>query len=186
MWQPNIPHATDQINVSQGDIQGNFQALDPILNGVTNFATIFTTLGATPTTSASQLSIFAADDSSSVPQLFIGPPSTGTPINITGSAQATNGWTRLPSNILIKWGTTTAAVNTLGTVTFPVSSSVPVFSSIFYVSACQTFAAGPTTSTLNTSVSAGNFTTTTFQVWPNATTAPLTGTISITYLAIGI
>lgn len=185
-WQKDVPHATDQINISQGDVQANFQALDPLFNGVTNFATIFTTIAATPTTSASQLSVFAANDSSSVPQLFIGPPSTGTPTNITGSGQATNGWARLPSKILIKWGTTTAAVNTLGTITFPVSASVPVFSSIFYVSAAQTFAAGPTTSTLNTSVSAGNFTTTTFQVWPNATTAPLSGTISITYLAIGI
>ncbi len=154
-WNPNIPQATDQINVSQGDILHNFQALDPIFNGVTNFAAIFTTLGATPTTGASQLSIFAADDSSSNPQLFIGPPSTGTPTNITGSGQATNGWAR-------------------------------VFSSLFYVSSAQTFAAGPTTSTLNASVSAGNFTTTTFQVWPNTTTAPLVGTISITYLAIGI
>jgi hypothetical protein len=185
-WNKLIPAATDQINVSQGDIQANFMALDPLFNGVTNFAAIFTTLGATPTTGASQLSVFAADDSSSNPQLFIGPPSTGTPINITGSGQATNGWARLPSNVLIKWGTTTAAVNTLGTITFPVSASVPVFGSIFYVSACQTFAAGPTTSTLNASVSAGNFTTTTFQVWPNTTTAPLVGTISITYLAIGI
>ena len=185
-WNPNIPQATDGANISQSQLLQNFQALDPLFNGVDDFAIILTTLAATPTTSASQVSLFAANDSSSNPQLFYGPPSTGTAVNITGSGQATNGWARLPSNILIKWGTTTAAVNTLGTVTFPTGSSIPAFASIFYASASQTFAASPTTSTLNASVSAGNFTTTTFQVWPNTTTAPLTGTVSITYLAIGI
>lgn len=183
-WNPLIPQATDAQNTSQADIQNNFMALDPIFNGINNFI-LFPVQGSTPTTSSTQLSLFSANDSSSNLQLFLGPISTGTPINLTGSGQATNGWARLPSNILIKWGTTTALVNTLNTISFP-AGSIPAFASIFYGSACQTFSAGPTTSTLNTSVSAGNFTTTTFQVWPNATTAPLSGTISITYIAIGI
>jgi len=183
-WNPLIPQATDAQNISQADIQNNFMALDPIFNGINNFI-LFPVQGSTPTTSGTQLSLFSANDASSNLQLFLGPISTGTPINLTGSGQATNGWARLPSNILIKWGTTNVNVNTLNTVTFP-AGSIPAFASIFYVSVCQTFAAGPTTSTLNTSVSAGNFATTTFQVWPNATTAPLTGTISITYIAIGI
>jgi hypothetical protein len=183
-YNPNIPQPTDAQDTSQADILNNFIALDPIYNGVNNFI-ILPVQGSTPTTSSTQLSLFSANDSSSNLQLFLGPISTGTPINLTGSGQATNGWARLPSNILIKWGTTNVPVNTLTTVSFP-AGSIPAFASIFYASACQTFAASPTTSTLNTSVSAGNFTTTTFQVWPNATTALLTGTVSITYLAIGI
>jgi hypothetical protein len=183
-FNPNIPQATDPIDVSQADILNNFIALDPIFNGINNFI-VLPVQGSTPTTSASQVSLFSANDTFSNPQLFFGPPSTATAINLTSSGQATNGWARLPSNILVKWGTTNVPVNTLTTVSFP-AGSIPAFTSIFYASACQTFAAGPTTSTLNTSVSAGNFTATTFQVWPNATTVPLSGTISITYLAIGI
>lgn len=183
-WQPNIPASTDQLSQSQMDIQGNFQALDPIFNGINNFI-LFPIQGSNPGTTSSQVALFSKDDASSNLQLFYQGPSSASPVNLTGSGQATNGWARLPSNILIKWGTTNVPVNTLTTVTFP-AGSIPAFASIFYASACQTFAASPTTSTLNTSVSAGNFTTTTFQVWPNATTAPLSGTISITYLAIGI
>jgi hypothetical protein len=184
-YNPNIPQVTDILSQSQADILGNFQALSPFLNGVTNFAAIFPVLSSTPTTSSSEVSLFSALDGSGNQQLYYGPPSSGTPINLTGSAGLTDGWAYLPSGILLKWGTTTCAVNTLSTITLPVLSSTPVFNYLFYVSAAQTFAASPTTSTLNTSVSAGNFTATTFQVWPNATTAPLTGTVSIVYFAIG-
>jgi hypothetical protein len=183
-WQPNIPLATDQADVSQGDIQGNFQALDPIFNGINNFI-ILPAQGSNPTTSSSQVTLFSKNDASSNPQLFYGGPSSVSPVNLTGSGQATNGWARLPSNILIKWGTVNVPINTLATVTLP-AGSIPGFVSTFYVSASQTFAAGPTTSTLNATVSAGNATATTFQVWPNTTTAPLSGTISISYLAIGV
>ena len=184
-FNPNIPQATDALSVSQGDLLNNFMALSPlVINGINNFI-IFPVQGSTPTTSSSQVSLFSANDSSSNPQLFYGPPSTATAVNFTGAGKATSGWARLPSNILIKWGTTNVPINTLTTVSFP-AGSIPAFASIFYVSACQTFGSGPTTSTLNASVSAGNFTTTTFQTWPNTTTAPLTGTISITYIAIGI
>lgn len=185
MWNPNIPQPTDQLSQSQADILGNFSALSPFLNGVTNFATVFSPLGAAPTTSSSQVALFSKLDGSGNQQLYYEPVSSGTPINLTGAAQSTNGWAYLPSGILIKWGTTTCPINTLTTITFPVLSGTPVFNNVFYVSSSQTFAAGPTTSTLNASVSAGNFTTTTFQVWPNTTTAPLTGSISIVYLAIG-
>jgi hypothetical protein len=185
-YNPNIPQPTDQLSQSQADILGNFTALSPFLNAVTNFATVFPPLGAPPTTSASQVALFSQLDSSGNQQLYYEPVSSGTAINLTGALKATNGWAYLPSGILIKWGTITCPVNTLTTITFPVLSSIPVFNSVFYVSSAQTFAAAPTTSTLNASVSAGNFTTTTFQVWPNTTTAPLTGSISIVYLAIGV
>ncbi len=182
-WQPNIPQGTDQVDISQADIQGNFQALDPIFNGINNFLKL-PVQGSAPTTSASQVALYSANDGFGSPQLFYEAPSSAFVVNLTGSGQATNGWARLPSRVLIKWGTIDVPVNTLTTVTFP-AGSIPAFASIFYVSATQTFAAGPTTSTLNTSVSSGNMTTTTFQVWPNATTAPLSGTISIRYMAIG-
>ena len=183
-WQPSIPLATDQADVSQADIQGNFMALDPIFNGINNFI-ILPVQGANPTTSSGQVSLFSKNDGFGNPQLFYGPPSSASPVSLTGSGQATNGWARLPSNILIKWGTINVPINTLTTVTFP-AGSIPAFVTTFYVTASQTFAAGPTTSTLNATVSAGNATATTFQVWPNTTTAPLSGTISISYLAIGV
>ena len=130
-WNPNIPLATDPVDISQGDIQANFTALDPIFNGINNFI-ILPIQGSTPTTSASQVSLFSANDGSSNPQLFYGPPSTATAVNLTGSGQATNGWARLPSKILIKWGTTNVPVNALTTVSFP-AGSIPAFTSIFYL-----------------------------------------------------
>src|ERR1700679_3548079 len=36
-YDPNIPQPTDQLSQSQMDILANFQALDPVVNGVINF-----------------------------------------------------------------------------------------------------------------------------------------------------
>ena len=93
---------------------------------------------------------------------------------------------RLPSGLLIKWGPASVTRNTLSTLTYPTGGSIPAFSSVFIVIGNQTFAAGPSTGDLNTALSVGNFTTTTFQVYARANGLPSGGSISITYFAIGI
>jgi len=110
---------------------------------------------------------------------------TKNPIPITGSLQATNGWSYLPSGLLIKWGIDTKARNTLSTITFPTGANIPDFSSIFMVQVSQTFGAGPSTSDLNTAVSAGNITIANFQVFPRAIGLPNGSTVNIFYYAIG-
>lgn len=183
-FQPNIPLATDQLSQSQLDIQGNFQALDPIFNGINNFL-LLPIQGSAPATSGTQVALYSKTGITTNQELFFRRISNGAEIDFTGSLQATDGWSRLPSGILIKWGTATVTRNALTTVTFPTAGTIPAFAATYMVSAVQTFAAGPTLSNLNCFISAGNFTTTNFQVYANASIVPLTGTISVTYYAIG-
>ena len=184
-YNPNIPQPTDQLSQSQSDILGNFTALSPFLNGVTDFAVVFSPLGSAPTTSSSQVALFSQLDGSGNQQLYYEPVSSGTPINLTGSAQSTNGWAYLPSGILIKWGTGATNQNTLATQAFPTGSSIPVFNNVFMVTASQTFAASPDQTTLNNAICVGNFTTTNFQIYPRAIGLPNSGVISFCYFAIG-
>lgn len=183
-YNPNIPQPTDQLSQSQADILANFTALNPIFNGVNNFI-LFPIQGSGPATSGTQVAVYSKTGITTNQELFFRRISSGVEIDMTGSAQATNGWSRLPSGVLIKWGTTTVTRNTLDTITFPTGGTIPAFSSLFMVSAVQSFSAGPTLSNLNCVISAGNFTNTTFQVYPNAIAAPTTGSITITYYAIG-
>ena len=186
-WNPNIPAATDQLSQSQLDIQGNFQALNPIFNGINNFL-LFPVQGSGPTTSATQVALYSKAGITTNQELFFRRTSSGTEIDCTGSAQTSNGWSRLPSGILIKWGTAAVASrDSLTTITFPTGGTIPAFSSIFSVTANPTFSAGPTVGDLNIALLVGNFTTTTFQAFGRAIGSPsTTPAFNITYYAIGV
>lgn len=183
-YQPNIPTGGDLPSISQSDIQGNFQALFPMFQGVNNFLYL-PVQGSGPTTGASQVALYAKTGIEGTPQLFFRNASSGTEVEATGHLSASNGWSLLPSGILIKWGTATVTRNSLNTVTFPVAGTIPAFQNLWNVQVVQTFAAGPTLSNLNCFLSAGNYLIGSFQVYPNAAVAPTSGTITIAYVAIG-
>lgn len=196
-YQANKPAATDRLKDSQSDIQGNFSAIKTLIDvnhgtfgdpnqGYHTVVTIPPQGGGTPVPPANMINIYADTSTlTSVTELFIN-RDAGSPVEFTSSTQATNGWTRLPSGILIKWGTDSATRNTLSTITFPTGATIPAFTSIFSVTGSQTFSAGPSNGDLNTAPCIGNFTTTTFQVYPRANGLPNGGTVSIAYVAIGI
>jgi hypothetical protein len=119
-YQYNIPAATDQISVSQGDIQGNFQALgaiagngnagSPSLNSNAGFNFVYSrNIGAAPAYVAGTTKIWTQTYAPTTRgELFIGndtTPLAGIPI--TASNFASPGYAYLPSGVLIKWGTVT-------------------------------------------------------------------------------
>jgi len=184
-FNPNIPQPSDSLSQSQADILANFQAIEPLFSqGIQDFV-ILPAQGSAPATGASEIALYSKTVSGA-PQLFMRQQSNGTEYNFTSSLQASSGWARLPSGILIKWGNATPTRNTLGTVTYNAGAGIPVFTAVYSVMASQTFAAGPSTGNLNVAVSAGNFTTTTFQVFDRAIGLPSGGTYDIRFLAIGI
>lgn len=89
------------------------------------------------------------------------------PIPITGSLKATNGWTYLPSGILIKWGNITGAFpnGTWQNFFYPVAADIPVFTTVFNVTlqAVSTdVPPGAQTQTFNYLTVASNFSATDF------------------------
>lgn len=192
-----IPQPTDRLKDSQQDILDNFAALKTLID--VNHGTFgaadegkhkFVTMpeqGSAPTTAVNEMALYTQLSSlSGNSELVIRNENNGASVEFTSSVKATNGWSRLPSGVLIKWGTASANRNTLSTITFPTGGTIPAFTAIYSVTGNQTFAAGPSTGDLNTAACIGNFTTTNFQVYARANGLPNSGAISIAYVAIGI
>lgn len=120
-YNSNIPQPTDLISTSQAQILANFQAINTLID-VNHYT--FNSAGATdgkhkyvsmpeqaadPATAVNELAIFSKVGAiSAVSELFLRRENSGIVYNFTESGQNTIGWTRLPSNILIKWGNDTA------------------------------------------------------------------------------
>lgn len=99
-YNPNIPLATDQLSVSQGQILGNFQALGIIVDGLLNLPP----QGSLPaSTGFNQIFAFISSFTGNE-EVYIQQSSTGLNIPITASDQIANGWSYLPSGVLLKWG----------------------------------------------------------------------------------
>lgn len=201
-YQPNIPQATDQISVSQGDLLGNFQQLDNAFN--LNHAALELASGAAgkhifvempnqsasvPVTIANEVGLYCNTDANSgQPEMFFLKQSGSTApaaltvaggYSLTGSNYIANGgYSRLPSGILLLWGTGTGTYAGIPiTITFPAIATpgFPGFASIYNIqvtniSASNTYSLGvPSLTTTNFSVSLSNL-----------------SSFSISYLAIGV
>lgn len=113
---------------------------------------------------------------------------SGTPYPITGSLSAANGWTYLPSGILLKWGQSGDLTgNDWTLINFPVGAGIPVFNNIFSIQvSAQVIDAQPSTNQTTASVILNSvFATTGFYVFNRRTDAGLGYLARCTYFAIG-
>jgi len=160
-YLPNIPAATDKPSTSQGQIQGNFQAINTAfaLNHVSlgtgaaagkhNFVEMPNQL-ATPTTvsgegtlytlsvtsapfaAQSQLAYVSDNNPTEIYQLTRGIHSkfslfsTNTKYDTIAGIDFFGGWTFLPGNLLLQYGTVTCPSGTV--VPFPVTFTMAVYS----------------------------------------------------------
>lgn len=154
-YTDNTPQLSNKISSTQSKIQSNFQAINELFNvnhvdfnDVNEDGTLrnagkhkFLTLpfqGSVPVTSSSQMSIYSAAtaDGNGSEVFFTYPTATsGTPL--TGLGQpglpATPGYGYLAGSVLMKWGTATGITTGANAILFPVSGSIPVFTSVFIV-----------------------------------------------------
>lgn len=199
-YQPNIPQPTDTLNDSQPDLLGNFQAIQTLIDvNHVDFANAadqgkhkWVTMpfqSSDPGTALGEIALYSKKDGAGVTQLFLENDNDGTVVNITTSGQATSGWTRLPSNILLKWGTVTGIAiqgsgGTPQVANFPTPAGMPVFSAIYSV---QVSCGVSTNLDYNQFLQLTGFTTTTFSVYPRqAQGLPLGNTSTVYFFAIGI
>lgn len=186
-YQANCPQATQTIAQTQSIINANFTALNSFGNGYAELQLQSTA----PSFSANNDGIYVLNNATTTQSetyIHIQRPSSATAeipftasaMSNTAAASCVNGWSYLPSGLLIKWGTIAAASNPTS-VTPTVTSGGPNWSQVFTVymtpldtSGATTFACGQLTTPNNTS---GNFTA--YCANPSATT-------SIIYLVIGV
>jgi len=144
-----IPQATDRPSNSQPQILANFTSIDTV-NSVNHVAfddpsgkqgmhkwvslpTQGAPAGSFPTTAATDIAIFSqTSDYTAVTELAIRKQNNGSVFEFTGAQNGTNGWTVLPSGILMKWHL--EAQNWSGnrtlTYTWPVAATIPTFSAV--------------------------------------------------------
>lgn len=141
-FQANIPQPTDQLSDSQGDLLGNFQAIQTLIdvnhydfassNQGKHFAVSMPPQASSPaiTFAAGEVGLYSyVNATTSQSELYINKtnqatvtqiPATASSLSITSApVQGSAGWSYLPSGIYITWGSTTVNGNTLITLATP-------------------------------------------------------------------
>ena len=193
-YNNNIPQPTDTISNSQSQILGNFQSIATVIaknhapfnssnEGKHNFVEM-PVQSPVPVTVAGEVGLYCQTSAlTGVPALVFAPQSAGTPVEFTSSLQAEDGWARLPSGILLKWGQ--AIVNPGDDiVTFPVAANIPAFSAPPFNVYLQMISApvfDPNAFSYVTNLLAIRF-----RVYSVARTSTATATAAFSYLAIGV
>lgn len=181
----NVPTASQTVSQTQSIIQANFMALSSFGNGYAELAN----QSVAPTFTAGNDGLYTKTyATTSTNELFVHRqglaglaevPFTASKMSNTAAASCDNGWTYLPSGLLMKWGRTIAPSATVA-ITPTVTSGGPNFSRVFRVfvtpqdPTAVNFTCGQKSSADNTS---GNF---------NAYCANPSGTTAIIYMVIGI
>jgi hypothetical protein len=139
-YQANIPASTDLLSDSQSDIQGNFQAIQTLIDvnhydfassdQGKHFMVSMPVQSPAPTFAAGEVGLYAfLNPTTSHNELYINKtnestvtqiPATASTLSITSApVQGTAGFSYLPSGIYITWGSTTVNGNTLITLPTP-------------------------------------------------------------------
>jgi len=194
-YNPNIPQPNDILADSQDDILENFQQLSTAwninhipFNNATQGKHTEVTLpeNVAPTNTLideaniySQLSTLTGQT-----ELAWQRENNGARIEWTGLLAASVGWTRLPSGILLKWGSATA--NGATVVTYPVAANTPVFTAV-YNTLLQAFSSGTNGADRYILLSPTNYTVLGFECFGGQMTIPANPQNFIfNYITVGI
>jgi hypothetical protein len=191
-YNANIPQSTDLLSQSQGDILANFQALQTLIdvnhvdfasgNQGKHFFVQFPVQSPVPTTGAGEVGLYCQTSAyTGNPELVVSHQSAAGITEFTSSLKAANGWSYLPSGILLKWGNATANGST--TINFPTAGTIPVFSSVFsmILTPFQNVATDA-----NIAVTLTSFSATSFVAYGSPRITSAATAVTFQYLAIGI
>lgn len=199
---PLIPQPTDQLSASQAQILNNFGILGAIagntnpasasINSTSGFNWLYLPAqGATPPAGAAfpagTIGLYTfLNPQTGVNELYVNKasaaqvPATAMRTNGVG---ATNGWTYLPSGLIMAWGTATIGGTGLLTVTYATAlTNFPGFST-FWTAPQITRLRIAAPATVNNFVVVQAFNQTSFTAMTS--TQPITGTASISWMVVG-
>lgn len=154
----NIPQPNDQLSNSQPDLLTNFASIQSLVDvnhydfsssnyGKHMWVSLPSQSNVPPTGSAfaaTEVGLYnSLNPVTNQQELYInktlaGPitvniPATASILSTNATpASGTQGWTYLPSGILMKWGTIPLSTGTPVTITFPVAATIPAFIQVMY------------------------------------------------------
>lgn len=140
----------------------------------------------TGVTSATEVALYSRNGTTSgIPELFFqragGLANTG--YTFTEGTNAAQGWTRLPSGLIMKWGSSTAAINAATAVTFVgLGATGPAFTTVYSVQVTGTNVPAID----NVCVQVGAITNLGFTVFPRRIGAGVQPNETYTWTALGV
>lgn len=209
LYQSTIPQSTDQLSKSQGDLLNNFGAIMSLIdqdhvdfaagtgNAGKHKQVTFPVQSPAPTFTGGDLGLYSfLSPTTAINELYINKlnaASVNYQVQMTSSILSINaapvynapgnGWSYLPSGILIKWGFVSPSIPNPVTVTYPTAATIPVFNAVLCVQVTPwTNLAG------DPNIAATLFgppTATNFQLWTSPRTTTGTTAIQLFYLAVG-
>lgn len=184
-YNAQIPQATDQISVSQGQILANFQFLNTIATGIFDAPVQLIAPVIPAGSNALYTLVPIVAPLTGKNELFLRNDGIAKNIPITASLQGNTGYSYLPSGILIKWGYVAPALPNPVTITYdPTVAFTTVFSVI-----CQPVSPNPASDpNLYVTVDQNSvFANTTFcRAWTSPRITTGSTALQLFYIAIGI
>lgn len=193
----DVPQPGQSLATTQNPIRTNFGTIDTafsvdhvpyqtaINQGKHNKIT-FPVQAAAPATAVAEMALFSLVSTlTGVPELSVRKESSGASYEFTSAGTASPGWARLPSGILLKWGSDVMAGAGLNTYTFPVGANIPAFATIYnilVVPAYNSVGDGNGFARLNSFGAPW----TQFTVYGSQRTTTTAAAVGFAYLAIGI
>jgi hypothetical protein len=189
-YDPTIPQSSDTPASSQPQILSNFAGISTLVNvnhvdfdlpdqGKHKWVSM-PDQALAPATLAAEVALYGfTSPETAVTELYVRRPLNGVQIPMTERSGTTNGWTMLPSGILMKWGTDGAT----GSANIDANSFGKAFVTLYHVQVTnQTIL-----STSDTYVMGGQIVGTTFDVYVGNRTTPGTdATANVNWFVIGV
>jgi hypothetical protein len=145
-----IPQPADQLSTSQPQILDNFIEIAAALavnhgafNGANEGKHMFVELPTVPNAQLAVVPAMLANEIglvsqvsvySGAPEMQVIRPGGNATVEFTSGGFAATGWTRLPSGILLKWGTIPLNAQAIQYF-YPVAANIPVFANVFSITA---------------------------------------------------
>lgn len=189
-YNPSIPQPTDIPAQSQPQLLANFQGIDTLINvnhvdfdlpdqGKHKWVSM-PNQASDPATLATEVAIYGSTSSDTTDiELTFRRPTDGQVIYMTANSGTNNGWTMLPSGIMMKWGTT----NATGATTINANSFGRTFTTLYSVQLTNQ----TVTSSSDTYVMGGIISGTHFNIYVGNRTSPgVDATANVNWLVIGV
>lgn len=126
-YNSNVPLGNQRVKDTQQPILNNFGALGAALNNVDTLACLFPQI-TDPNTTATQVALYQKNN-----ELYFRRASNGTVINCTERIPAANGWTRLPSGIVLAWLNNSVNTDAVGAFTLNAGFTSPNLTAVYAI-----------------------------------------------------
>ena len=142
---------------------------------------------AAPTTLANEAGLYAAlGATSAVSELVFRRENDGAEIAFTEMNSAATGWTRLPSGLILKWGTTGDIASSAGDAAHLIAFNGPAFATATYSVTLGIQSANPASTNVYAIVERGSLTVNGFSLFMQKFNGANAVTFAVYYMAIGI